>query len=327
MNLDLGRLLGCVTFALATQALANDSFAETGIGGITMGKTDKISMDSEKLFLSEARIAVEYEFLSHSEADEGATIAFPLPPVVVCSEEEKEGGHCNDDDVLGLEFETWIDGQKVPPAKRLDRVVVGSSEKDLSDVLKKHGLSRDSGQANVARILKLPAATRAALQKSGMIGPDPNFEVAILWQVQRVYYWNQTFKKGQRLKIRHQYRPLNGMAQGLEARVAEGQQEVKDFCIDEGTRRAIALRAGRLHDPKAANPLTGPTGYHWLKYILKSARSWAGPIHSFELTIEKSSPGQVISTCFSGLRKIDDKTFRATLQDFVPKDDLQVVFF
>ena len=49
------------------------------------------------------------------------------------------------------------------------------------------------------------------------------------------------------------------------------------YCIDDGTSRAIANRLG-------------PDGYgiaYNLAYVLRTANSWAGPIGSFRLTLDK----------------------------------------
>ena len=62
-----------------------------------------------------------------------------------------------------------------------------------------------------------------------------------------------------------------------------------------------------------------------LRYIVSTARNWAGPIGRFKLTIDKGARNHVVSTCFSGLKPASATTFEAEKMDYVASDDLAVL--
>jgi len=79
-----------------------------------------------------------------------------------------------------------------------------------------------------------------------------------------------------------------------------------------------------------------------VKYILTTANTWKGPIHDFELVVEKPAPekpvsGQPangrggdysVSFCWDGPVEHPDQThFIAHKTDFVPSRELTVYFF
>src|SRR5206468_586837 len=63
--------------ALATAALANDSTATTGAGGLVLRQTADIDMVSEDLYVSVEQIRVHYVFRNRTPRDVSVTIAFP----------------------------------------------------------------------------------------------------------------------------------------------------------------------------------------------------------------------------------------------------------
>lgn len=62
-------------------AVANDSQAALGIGGLALVKSADIRMDSEELFISEGRVTVDYVFTNTSGQDIDTLVAFPLPDI------------------------------------------------------------------------------------------------------------------------------------------------------------------------------------------------------------------------------------------------------
>ena len=61
----------------AAPALANDSVAELGTGGLILSRSDAVAMQSEDLFISPEKVTVDYVF--HNNTDKDAIVAFPLP--------------------------------------------------------------------------------------------------------------------------------------------------------------------------------------------------------------------------------------------------------
>ena len=88
-----------LTLGLAQPCQANDSEAETSLGGLVLKQNDQISMDSEDLFISAKQVRVKYRFTNHSDRDVRALVAFPLPPQPDFSEDYYDEGY----------FSTWDD--------------------------------------------------------------------------------------------------------------------------------------------------------------------------------------------------------------------------
>ena len=63
-----------------TLALGNDSAASSGAGGIQLRHEANISMEKERLTISESNVTVEYEFLNDTDKDITTEVAFPIPP-------------------------------------------------------------------------------------------------------------------------------------------------------------------------------------------------------------------------------------------------------
>lgn len=61
-------------------------------------------------------------------------------------------------------------------------------------------------------------------------------------------------------------------------------------------------------------------------YIVTTARNWAGRIGRFTLTIDKGRPDTLVSFCRSGVTKTGPTTFRWEARDYVPDEDLRVLF-
>jgi hypothetical protein len=67
--------------ATAVPALANDSVAELGTGGVVLSRSDSIAMESEDLFLSRDKVTVDYVFRNSSDKDIDTIVAFPMPDI------------------------------------------------------------------------------------------------------------------------------------------------------------------------------------------------------------------------------------------------------
>jgi len=63
-----------------TIVLGNDSAASRAIGGIQLRREANISMEKERLTISEAKVTVEYEFLNQTDKNITTEVAFPIPP-------------------------------------------------------------------------------------------------------------------------------------------------------------------------------------------------------------------------------------------------------
>ncbi|UYC16330.1 DUF4424 domain-containing protein [Xanthomonas campestris pv. phormiicola] len=64
-----------------------------------------------------------------------------------------------------------------------------------------------------------------------------------------------------------------------------------------------------------------------LRYIQLTGNNWKGPIQDFHLTLKKRGPADLVSPCFDGaLKRTGPLTFEFGRKDFVPKQDLNVLF-
>ncbi|MBK8286472.1 MAG: DUF4424 family protein [Ahniella sp.] len=69
---------------------------------------------------------------------------------------------------------------------------------------------------------------------------------------------------------------------------------IGQYCIDEGTSKGMA---------KALKASGGDESQHYaisyrIDYVLRTANSWAGPIGTFTLTLDKGDPGTSASLCY-----------------------------
>jgi hypothetical protein len=123
------------------------------------------------------------------------------------------------------------------------------------------------------------------------------------------HYWEQIFPKDRPVAIEHEYRPAAGgsfLGPGIDFK-----QESKEYCLGEKLLRNLA-RSERV--------------YREIHYILTTGANWKGPIGHFKLTLLKTSPRDVISTCISDTRRVSDTAFEVVRENFTPTEDLKILF-
>jgi len=103
---------------VATSALANDSTATVGAGGLILEATDQIAMESEDLYVSADEVRVRYLFRNLSDAPVTTVVAFPMPARRMSDE---FGG----DVAYPSSFRTMVDGRPVRAALERKAVVGG----------------------------------------------------------------------------------------------------------------------------------------------------------------------------------------------------------
>jgi hypothetical protein len=122
-------LIGCI-IAPAGTALANDTEAAIGIGGLVLRKNAHVEMRSEDLYVSASAIRVRYRFYNKSGSDVSTVVAFPLPEL-----------NLDDDDSEGLtehEFSTRVDGVSVSTQIERRATVGGQDRTDILKSLRFH---------------------------------------------------------------------------------------------------------------------------------------------------------------------------------------------
>ncbi|WP_374663593.1 DUF4424 family protein [Acinetobacter sp.] len=296
---------------LPVLAAANDSTGYVATGGVQYLKNKNIQMLSEDLFISKKIIKVDYQFKNLSNQDVAETVLFPLPKVENFFESDFA-----DTEKLLKSFKVQVNGKSIQPEMHV-RMFIQNDEKsapiDMTDSFKQCGFtekdllnpwSRQDDEYETFEA-KLRNCKNAALQK--VLPKDPN-EV-ISWSSQVVYSWKQTFKANALTRVQHQYAPLVGGSVALYP-----EEDNKTYCMDQNFKAGLR-KAKSQHAP-----------YQALGYILTTGANWAKPIQDFKLTIERDA-NELVSFCWAGkVKKMSDTQFQMTEKNFVPKQDLDIIF-
>ncbi len=333
------------TTALAA-VLAGASFANDGFGGLTATglefRDSPVQMLSEDLYISPEKIKVSYIFLHGGDEDLEGEMIFPLPPINLGALMESDFALSDEDlakeNIVG--FTAKVDGKAVPV--KVDRIAVledhsGEEEppasasydspgKDITALLKKHKIPLTYDvEAISAALGKLPQAAKDELTAANVAAFDDTGGYP-MWSIIERYHWTQVFPHGKEVKIAHEYKaaPPGGIFIWRNPEGEEGEyasQVAKQYCIDEGTQKAIK---NALHQDEGDKTYWVGSAYY-IDYVLKTARTWNGPIKDFKLTLDKGKADSVISLCIDGIKKTGATTFEVVKKDFTPDKDISVL--
>lgn len=354
MGLSLPALAArALTLALAViaPAAANDSSSELAAGGIVLVKTDAVTMQREDLTLSPSEVRVRYEMRNDTGQPVTLRVAFPMPEVpsdTPAGMTTKSGAHNvamrppTDPDFL--RFRVWADGRAIKPEIEIKALLPDG--RDIAPALQAIGgpsLVLQPGIFPSPEDKPLDAAVRRKLQALGALEPlDGGEGFRLPWSVRITFHWMQTFAPGITV-VEHSYRPVvgsrfivpegNGKIGG-----SGGEDPVRAFCIDAATDQSIRTAERRLKEAKRPVGEEAPLLVgHTLGYILQTARNWrGGAIGTFHLTLqggpivaEGHTVGEVrITTLCTDLplRRTGPQRFEATVRDYVPKQDLRILY-
>jgi hypothetical protein len=135
------------------------------------------------------------------------------------------------------------------------------------------------------------------------------------WTLKATYYWQQTFPAGEELQVSHQYEPGTGVW-FYYPQMLDDPEIVRQFCIDQGTAKAIRRGTRDGRDMVLA---------HEIRYVLSTGANWHGPISDFRLIIDKGDPDAIVSLCMDGVKKISPTQFEVAKTDYAPHGDLDVL--
>lgn len=323
-------LVACLACLPAGAASANDSVAHLATGGLVLSRTDKIELKAEELFVSRQEIRVRYRFVNLTDADVTTLVAFPLPDVRAPSDMDNFVIPVPESASNFLAFETVVDGRKVAMEVEQRAIAVGVDRtewlKDLSLPVAPHD------PALPALLAALSDDTRRELREAGMIddsGLTSSLPVSVavrpLWTARTTYFWKQTFPAGRELLVEHRYKPsVGGAAQtslGQDYLSAAGKRDYEErYCVDEAFIRAARRLLGR--DASSSDVVVTES---WIEYVLTTGANWAGSIREFTLTVDKGAPGNLVSFCMDGVRKISPTRFQVTREYFWPERDLEIL--
>jgi hypothetical protein len=315
--------LAGVALCLSTPALADDSSAAMGMGGVVLTQSANIRMAKEDLYVSPAQVRIRFEFVNDSAKDIDTIVAFPLPDIDVGEYTESAMGTITEDPVNFVGFRTVSNG--VPVTARVEQRAFHNG-RDVTAVLAAAGVPLNVVNNGAFKILEaLPAAKKQALIKAGILEVDGD-NIHPDWTVRTRFWWTQHFPAGKTVVLTHTYQPVTG---GFFFPVKADETDkdaIRNYCVDAGGMAA----ARRLKAEGAkANSEIAQSGYlnaSNTDYILMSGNNWKGPIGHFHLTLDKLKPANILSTCWSGtLTKTGATTFEATEENFSPKADIKLL--
>ncbi len=292
--------------AFAAPAAANDSTAERSAGGIVLTRSADIDMVSEDLFVSADRVRVRYVFRNRSPRDIRTVVAFPMPDRDLAEERDMDVAFPSD-------FQTRVDGR--PVNMEVDRRAEHGG-RDHNHLLASLGVLPTWGGEELDR---LPKDVQARLVTLGLAAADGD-RLTPTWTVRERWYWQQVFPTGRDLVVEHSYVPGTGGSvdaalslPGFRA-TPEGRAMIREYCVD----KAFLTGLDRLRR-------RGATPERRVGYILTTGGNWRSPIGSFRLVVDKGAPGNLVSFCGEGVRKISPTRFEMVKRNWRPDRDLQVL--
>lgn len=320
-----------VTAVLATcaaPALANDSVAELGTGGLILSRSDAVAMESEDLFISADKVAVDYVFRNNTDKDVDAIVAFPMPDIEGDPNEVPAIPDDQSDNFLG--FEVTIDGTAAKPQLEQKVFALGI---DISADLKAQNVPfYPFGDAAKAALAKLPPAVADDWINRGIIVEDTSDDGSGMktvhvpfWQLRSTYWWRSTFPANKAVHVAHHHKPSVGGTSSVSFFYDgkfQGQYAAYKtrYCMDDAFENAVRKAA-------KADPDGTPKYFeNRIAYILTTGGNWAsGNIGKFKLTIDKGDPKNLVSFCGDNVRKVGPTTFEMTADDFYPERDIDIL--
>ena len=326
MQKFLTAILALVLMNISSASHANDSEAETSLGGLVLKQSEHISMDSEDLYISAKQVRVKYRFTNTSDKDVTTLISFPLPTLPDDDEEVYYFIGAPDFDTLN--FKTMVDG-KPAPLTMVNRAMIG--DRDVTARVKALGWPVNwlGNHGYEWPFDKMTAEQRQPFIDEGLIRKvvydGPAWFPA--WKIARHVTRKQTFPAGKTVSVEHSYEPLIGGSAGgpLNKSIRESEPEYLKsyqdrYCVDDHFVRGFDRRS-------AATGRNDQQFYTetWIGYILSSGANWKGPIKDFRLVVDKGSTDNLVSFCMDGVKKIGPTQFEVRKTNYEPNQDLNIL--
>ena len=316
---------------LSNFCFANDTAWVDHAGQIQFVQEPDVSIQKEVLeFISgkdpyETFVRVTYLMKNESDKGKEVEIAFPLPllDVIGCTY-PYSGPNCDnpkmklfvDDKDVNGSWDVRMESADQKYTTRMSfRDLPGPEDYYFCDGHKAHTKENKKFCTKVFKkncnILKKETKKNKCQEAIGSL------------KLNRIFKWKYQFPKDKLIKVVHEYRPRRG---GFSSKIGKdlpiypenqgtvtGIKDSKDpFCIKEGDSN-LQSSIGEYYPS-------------WTTYILRTGANWKGPINHFELIIRKKED-ETVSTCFPGLKKINDTEFKSVLKNFNPTADILVGYF
>jgi hypothetical protein len=311
--------------AMATAALANDTTASTGAGGLVLEQTQDIDMVSEDLLVSAEQIRVRYVFRNRTAKDVETIVAFPMPSRDLSDE---YGG----DVAYPSGFQTFVEGRQIKAQLERKAMLKGRDHAALLDRLR-IPLAPGAIREAVSVMDRLSPAQKARLQQLGLAGEEEYDDdgrgmkrhLIPLWTVNDTYWWKQRFPAGHNLRVEHGYVPGVGGSVDTPIAIAEyrrspeAKETIARYCMDRQFIAAVDRLSSK--DPMRGHGMPDQR----IDYILTTGANWRSPIGDFRLVVDKGRPGNLVSFCGEGVRKIGPTQYEVRHKNWRPARDLHVL--
>jgi hypothetical protein len=316
-------LIALAALAAAAPALADDSSAALGAGGIVFTRNTPVRMAAEDLYLSPQAVRIRFEFQNPTAKDVETIVAFPLPDIDTSEFYGGAIGTVTDDPKNFIGFKAVVDGKPVPFTIEQRAFV---KNKDVTAVVLAAGAPVNPVIAEgYDKLSKLPRDKQKALIAAGVAEGDGQSEFVPQWTVRTKFYWTQKFPAKKTVVIEHSYQPVTGQfffSTQYQKRT-EKMGDV-DYCFDVPTWASLESRTAKNIQP--GNDSGSYMNGYETDYILKTANNWQGPIGRFHLTLDKGKPDNILTLCWDGdLKKTGPTTFEFTKQNFAPARDIHML--
>jgi hypothetical protein len=317
-------VVATTAFGLSVPVLANDTTASTGAGGLVLKRTDAIDMVREDLYISADEIRVRYLFRNRTPHDVQTVVAFPMPDRDLSDEYYGDVAYPSG-------FRTNVQGRPVQSKLERKAIVKG---RDYSALLRQLGIpiAPQSMRDAVEVMDGLGPADKKRLKTFGVAsdeeydddGKGTKSHLVPLWTVKESYYWTQRFPPKRVVAIDHRYRPGAGGSVDTpialkEFRNADLKRAIRRYCIDPEFLAAVDRLSQRHRTEGSAMPDKR------IDYILTTGANWRSPIGEFRLVVDKGKPGNLVSFCETGVRKIGATQYEVRHSNWRPTRDLQVL--
>jgi hypothetical protein len=317
------RLPFAILLLAAAPALANDTTAQLGTGGLVFITTDQLKMKSEHLFVSPEEIAVTYQFQNLTDQPLDVLVAFPMPDIEGSGDFNVAVPDRDSDNMFG--FTTTFGGEAVEATLHQQAF---AHNLDQTAVLEEMGVPLTPFGDRTRDILQgLDDASIETLLHLGLVIPmeygDGNTWTTFyepVWTLRSTYSWDAHFEPNETVEVVHSYTPSVGGTVAVtflsppDEYGDRAAEYLKKYCTDESFIGSVK------------KTLTSPDEYYsapfyesWISYIWSTGNNWAGPIEEFTLTIDKGDPRNLVSFCWDGeVEKIGPTTFQMTAKDWYP---------
>ena len=313
-----------LTACLAAPALADDSSAMLGAGGIELVKNADIRMASEDLFLSPKAVRVHYTFTNDSGRDIDAMVAFPLPDIDNYEYSESPIGTVFDTTPNFVGFKLMVDGK--PVNAQVEERAFNGGRDVTATVLAAHAPLDVVIGGNYDRLKALSPAGIAILKNAGLLEGGGGDDYHAKWTTKTKFFWTMHFPAGATVPVDHTYQPVTGQTFFTTYALSDKEETARyarDYCIDSGTQAVIKSGFAAMRGTSGND---GMYNQYTTDFVIKTANNWKGPIGTFHLTLDKLKPSNILSLCWPGdLKKTGATRFESTLTDFTPRADIKVL--